>query len=316
MIKLFEEVGEPSRRSLLIEMLSGPKTVTELCKATSLKQANVSNHLARLRRKHVVHREKKGREAFYRIASPEMTEALSSLVPDAAERADTLDLIALSNLYVRAGLNGDEYTCSKIVDRAIRAGLTLVSIDEDLLGSALVTVGSILERGECDEAQKHLIYFITERMVARVAMVRQSFARIDRTALLGCAPGPHHSLGLRMVADYLKSVGWQTLFLGDAVPNPTFQKQLESHGPDLVILDFKGNSPIEGALELIEVVANGRRNGLTCSLGLGGQGAVEHSRELLGAGVDFIAHSLREFAYEVLPNLDFQVRSGAAHYLQ
>ncbi len=317
MITLFEEVGEPSRRSLLVEMLSGPKTVTELCKVTGLKQANVSNHLSRMRRKHIVQREKRGREAYYRIASAEITEAVANMIPAAVEQIDSFDLTGLSELYVNAGLRGDEYTCSKIVDRAIRAGLTLVSIDEDILGGAITTADSMLQSGQCDSAEQHLLFYITERMVARVAMVRQSYVRLDRTALLASASDSSHSLGLRMVADYLKSAGWRILYLGTVVPRAALMRQIEEQVPDLIVFDLKSKEPEKEVVELLIEVNGLRRRGAVCSVGLGGQGAVESSRALLGAGADFVAHSLREFAYEILPNLELPIRPvSGSPYLQ
>lgn len=317
MITLFEEVGEPSRRSLLAQMLSGPQTVTELCKATGLKQANVSNHLARMRRKHIVQREKKGREAYYRVASPEMIEALANLIPASAERSDSIDLASLAELYLSAGLRGDDSSCSKIVDRAIRAGLTLISIDEDILGAALVAADSMLESGGCDEAQEHLLFYITERMVARVAMVRQSFVRLDRTAILASVSGSERSLGLRMVADYLRFAGWRTLYLGNAVPRKDLMHQVEERSPDLIILDLKSHGQEQEALEILGDIDGFRRRGNPCSIGLSGRGAVESSRALLGEGADFVARGLREFAYEILPNLQLPIRPlSSIPYLQ
>jgi DNA-binding transcriptional ArsR family regulator len=316
MINLCEEVGEASRRALLVELLSGPKTVNELCRATALKQANVSNHLARMRRKNIIDRDKRGREAYYRILSPEIMEAVSNLIPEIEERLDTLDLMTLADLYLRAGLRGDEFSCSKIVDRAIGAGLTLVSIDEDLFGTALRTVGGMLTRGECDEAQEHLLCNITERMIARVAMARQSLARIHRVALLSGAPNQHHMLSLRMISDYLKSAGWEPLFLGSAVSASAFRRQIEDHEPDLVVLELGAQGIDQKILELISTVNGLRKAGMGCRVGLTGPDAARLSTDLRTEGVDFISHSLREFAYQILPELDLPVVRSTRHYMQ
>jgi methanogenic corrinoid protein MtbC1 len=185
------------------------------------------------------------------------------------------------------------------------------------LGAAVVTADSMLDANECDEAQEHLLFYITERMAARVAMVRQSFVRLDRTALLASAPGNDLSLGLRMVADYLKSAGWRTFYLGSAVDTRAMMKQIEEQAPDLIVIDLKSHSQESAALEILKDVISYRRKGKSCAIGLGGRGAVESSRALLGAGADFVAHSLREFAYEILPNLELPIRPAVtAPYLR
>jgi DNA-binding transcriptional ArsR family regulator len=77
--RLFAVLSEPSRLALLQSLHDGPLTVTGLVKATAMKQANVSKHLAALHDHHLVRRERQGVSVRYEIADP-MIFSLCNLV--------------------------------------------------------------------------------------------------------------------------------------------------------------------------------------------------------------------------------------------
>jgi DNA-binding transcriptional ArsR family regulator len=81
---LFRGFADPSRLRIVEALRPGERTVTELCEATGLTQSNVSNHLACLLGCHLVHREQRGRFAYYTLAD-ERIEALLSLGGEIAE---------------------------------------------------------------------------------------------------------------------------------------------------------------------------------------------------------------------------------------
>jgi DNA-binding transcriptional ArsR family regulator len=77
--RLFAVLSEPARLCLLQTLHDGPLTVNELVKATAMKQANVSKHLAVLYNHHLVKRERDGISIHYEIADP-MIFSLCNLV--------------------------------------------------------------------------------------------------------------------------------------------------------------------------------------------------------------------------------------------
>jgi DNA-binding transcriptional ArsR family regulator len=81
----FKVLGESTRLRILNELRGGPRMVADLVKALATSQANVSKHLAVLRRNHLVERRKEGVRSFYSIAEPEVFN-LCELVCDSLER--------------------------------------------------------------------------------------------------------------------------------------------------------------------------------------------------------------------------------------
>lgn len=74
--KLFKGFADQSRLAILVTILEGPKTVSEIVKATKLSQPNTSTHLACLLDCDLVRKEKQGREVIYRTSTGEIKKII------------------------------------------------------------------------------------------------------------------------------------------------------------------------------------------------------------------------------------------------
>lgn len=83
--RLFAVLSEPSRLVLLQALHNGPLSVSQLMETCSMKQANVSKHLAVLYDHRLVKREREGTSIRYEIADP-MVFSLCELVCGKMER--------------------------------------------------------------------------------------------------------------------------------------------------------------------------------------------------------------------------------------
>ncbi len=84
------------KRQMIIDTVrDGEMTVTQLIEATGITQANLSQHLAILRGKGVVHTRRQGTFVFYSIANPKILAAfdlISEAMAEAfGERKDMVD---------------------------------------------------------------------------------------------------------------------------------------------------------------------------------------------------------------------------------
>jgi len=76
--KLFRGFADPSRLKVLEGLLDGPRCVSELVKATRLRQSNLSMHLACLRDCGLVHSRRNGRFVYYELANSEIIRLLQA----------------------------------------------------------------------------------------------------------------------------------------------------------------------------------------------------------------------------------------------
>lgn len=72
---LCKMLSNPTRLSILESLREGEKTVSELVSEVGVRQANLSQHLAELRKSSVVRSRRDGANVYYRIAYPKIVEA-------------------------------------------------------------------------------------------------------------------------------------------------------------------------------------------------------------------------------------------------
>ncbi len=308
MINVYEELADSSRRQLLSAMRTGPQTVGDLVSVTGLKQPNVSNHLARMKGRGIVKGLKSGRHVYYSLATKEVEEAVASVDVSANLEQCPVDMRDLCHRYAKAAVAGDESVCQETLEVVIRSRTPLLDIYDRFLEPAMAMVGTWYGVRAIDEAQEHMASEITERMMARIVQVLPVTIRDKRIAVLGCAVGSWHVIGLRMLGDYLKLNGWQTLFMGADVPTPAFLAGVNSAGPDLVLVNCNSVESKDETLKLLkELRAHRPKNGY--AIGIGGREVSLDPSAFLLAGADFSSASLREFVIETLPRLN-QFRKG------
>ncbi len=68
-------ISNPRRQAIIDTIRGDEMTVSALVKKTGISQANLSQHLAILRAKGVVHTRREGTNVFYSIANPKIIEA-------------------------------------------------------------------------------------------------------------------------------------------------------------------------------------------------------------------------------------------------
>lgn len=72
---LCQMLSNPTRLQILDQLKEGEKTVSELVSKVGVRQANLSQHLAELRKRNLVKNRKEGAKVYYSIAYPEVIEA-------------------------------------------------------------------------------------------------------------------------------------------------------------------------------------------------------------------------------------------------
>ncbi len=65
----------PKRLEILHLLQAGEKTVSELADVTSLRQANVSQHLSVMRQSRIINERREGNSVYYSLANTKIIEA-------------------------------------------------------------------------------------------------------------------------------------------------------------------------------------------------------------------------------------------------
>jgi methanogenic corrinoid protein MtbC1 len=160
----------------------------------------------------------------------------------------------------------DEATVHSVIDQAL-AGFSLGTVLRELILPVLRAVGEEWERGMLEVGQEHFISnLVRERLLALARLWGRGGGPL---AILACAPGERHDIGLIAFGLVLRSHGWRILFLGADTPLATLRRAVEQTDPRLVVVASMGGAQLEAAGSEL------RRLARSAPLVLSGAGASE-----------------------------------------
>jgi DNA-binding transcriptional MerR regulator len=167
---------------------------------------------------------------------------------------------------VAAARSYDETALHAILDDAL-AGFSLETVLAELILPALHEIGTQWERGKLEVGQEHFASnLVRERLLALARLWGRGGGPL---AILACAPGERHDIGLVAFGLVLRSHGWRILFLGADTPLATLRRAIDQTDPRLVVVASMDVALLEAAGSDL------RRLGRSAPLVLSGAGASE-----------------------------------------
>jgi MerR family transcriptional regulator, light-induced transcriptional regulator len=182
----------------------------------------------------------------------------------------------LRSAILEAAERGDGEAAGRLLDQC----LALRELDDaltDVVAPLLRDVGDRWQRGRFSVAQEHLVSGAVRTRLDR--LLADARGSVRGVAVLACAPGEHHELGLLMVAVMLRADGWQVGYLGANTPFADALALCEIVGARVLGLSVG----MQDRLAQLAAELEGKRlpHGLT--LVLGGRGIDEAGAARLGA---------------------------------
>jgi methanogenic corrinoid protein MtbC1 len=165
------------------------------------------------------------------------------------------DLTSAHDTYLTALLARDSARARAAVEAAVAAGTPPEAIDLEVIGPALRAVGDLWERGEATVADEHYASGISEGLMARLATAMREPPAGGRLAVVTCAPGEHHALAARMLADLLEAEAWEAIALGPSMPARDLIGLVEAEQPDVVAVSITMRDSIEPTIELMAALS-------------------------------------------------------------
>ena len=152
-------------------------------------------------------------------------------------------------------LAGDGRGSWGVVEAALTAGMSPTDVYLEVVAPALTGVGERWAAGEIDVATEHRASGIAMRILGRLG---PRFVRCGRTrggVVVGTPAGEHHSLPVAMLADLLRSGGWEVSDLGCDVPPDAFAR-VAGHTERLVAVGVSVTNPacLESAADTVAVL--------------------------------------------------------------
>jgi MerR family transcriptional regulator, light-induced transcriptional regulator len=138
--------------------------------------------------------------------------------------------------YLAAITRGDRRRAFATVQAARDAGLDLPTLYLHVFQPALREIGRLWQANRLTVAEEHLATAITQSAMLRL------FGELDFPEPAGplliaaCVDTERHEIGLRMLCDLLDLKGWETVYLGAAVPAESLARMVRERRPQAVAL--------------------------------------------------------------------------------
>ena len=211
----------------------------------------------------------------------------------------------LRNL-AEAVIDGDDELVGEIVDQAIAAGLSPLSIINDGLTRGIDVVGANFSAGK---------FFLPDLLIGAKAMdvgikkLEPLMAGANRvflgTVLMGTVQGDLHEIGKNIVIMMLKTAGFEVVDLGIDVPSKAFVEKTREIKPDIIGISALLTTTVARQKEIIELLEEeGLRKGVKIMIGgapinqawaekIGADGYAEDATVAVDVAKGFVAEKLK-----------------------
>lgn len=203
-----------------------------------------------------------------------------------AAEAARLASAAADDPRAEAGARPDRSILARALERFDEPGaqeafdrlLALVSLDallRDFVIPYLADLGERCEAGSASVGQEH---FASNILRGRLLGLARGWGQgVGPLAVLACAPGEQHDLGLVSFGLALRARGWRIAYLGPDTPMGTLLETTDMLGPQLVVVSSTAPQRLSRARD--ELTGLGR----AAPLALAGAGAKPALAEAVGA---------------------------------
>jgi MerR family transcriptional regulator, light-induced transcriptional regulator len=202
-------------------------------------------------------------------------------------------VVELRERYVDALVEGDLAAAERLVEDS---GVEIRTMYLQVLQPALYEIGRRWQEAEISVAQEHLATATTQSLMARLAERLGAGSRRGRKALVACAQGELHWLGVRMVADFLDADGWDVLFVGALSPPEAVAALAAEQRVDVVALSAALGERVPEIVRAVEAL---RAHEHVPLIAVGGQAFAADAAVALSTGADLYAGDAAAFATEL-----------------
>lgn len=195
--------------------------------------------------------------------------------------------------YLDAILTNQTRLAYQVIADARKQGIPLAQIFESILAKVMYEVGELWHKNVITVEKEHYATSVTQTILSGFYDEIFEQPRKEFT-LVSCSIGSElHEMGIRMLSDIMEYQGWDTFYLGAALPPNAILSAIEEHKPDIVALSVT----MPPYLAICEDVVNKiREKHPQMKIAVGGQAFRSTDRLWEKWNVDFYSVSAGSFA--------------------
>lgn len=179
-------------------------------------------------------------------------------------------------LYMESLRQRDARKSVALVREFLDRGIPLPDIYVEILSESMRRVGELWHTAKITVDAEHYCTSVTQMAMSQMYTELFAGARNHKRVLCACPGMELHEMGARIVADLFADDGWDSIFLGAAVPVDYILASVEENKPDLLTLSV---SMPQHLMDCRQVVERVRREYPDIKIAVGGK-AFESTSEI------------------------------------
>lgn len=141
-----------------------------------------------------------------------------------------------------------------LIQEFIQKGIPLNDVYVEILAESMRRVGELWHTAKITVDTEHYCTSVTQTAMAQMYPMLFESERKDKTLLCACPGTELHEMGARMVADLFENDGWDSIYLGAAVPENAMLDAVRENHPDLVALSVTMPQHLIACQNLVEAI--------------------------------------------------------------
>ncbi|MDC7286345.1 cobalamin-dependent protein [Blautia schinkii] len=138
--------------------------------------------------------------------------------------------------YLGCLLQSDTKGAMSLITQYVKDGIPLNDIYVEIVTETMRRIGDLWHRHIISVDMEHYSTSITQMALAQLYPFIFGQKRKGHLVLVACVGSELHELGARTVADIFEYNGWDSIYLGAAVPVEALESAIAEYSPDLIAL--------------------------------------------------------------------------------
>lgn len=169
--------------------------------------------------------------------------------------------------YMDALMKKDSRKAAYLIQQFSGEGIPTQDIYAGILAESMRRVGELWLTSKISVDQEHYCTSVTQMAMAQMYPNILLSERKNKTMLCACPGTELHEMGARMVADIFENDGWDSIYLGAAVPEEYLLASIKENQPDLVVLSVALPPHLLTCRDVVNVIKKEFPN---CKVAVGG----------------------------------------------
>lgn len=143
-----------------------------------------------------------------------------------------------------------------LIQKYLQEGISVTDIYIEILGECMRRVGELWHTAKITVDTEHYCTSTTQMAMAQMYGVIFDHEPKNKTMLCACPGTELHEMAARMVSDLFENDGWDSIYLGAAVPEDALLESVRTNKPDLIALSVTMPQHLIDCKKVIDVVRN------------------------------------------------------------